>query len=573
MFVLLAALALPSSAGARRFEHRVTQLASVTPVGTADTGVCQSEHHNICPKLVVTADGRRVFYTLGHQGPLYEHYAGRTRPVSVGPLGIGSISGNCYRFNLPSLCNYEVSEDGHTVAFSTGDSLVPGDTGGWDVYVRSGGVTRLVSTDEPEDEYGSLSALVEAISADGSRVFYRRAGYAESSPLYEWTGTGVSEFPADQAHVYTAGASRDGRRVFFDTSTPLVPEDANSLVDVYERTTQGRIELISADASGHAGGAYFNTASADGQRAIFTSDAPLTPDDADDETDVYMRERGIVTLLTSGTSSALVPPGSDHGPWRGVYFLAASADAKTVLFESDEPLVPEDTDGGAIDVYARADGETRLISTSSARPDSGYDNRFAYPNGTSADAEHVFFFSDDPLTPGDADSCNRHIGGPLGCTDIYERVRDTTRLVSTGPAATNGNYDAGSFFGVSTDGTRAFFSTTEPLVATDRDTCTGNGFLPPGCEDIYERHNGTTTLISTGATDDHGECGVGDTRPKCPGFIGMSADGTQVYFRTATSLTGEDVDGLDDIYVSSVVSGHAARKHHEQHRRKHQHAH
>jgi hypothetical protein len=569
-FILLAVLSLPSLATARApREHRVTELASTTPAGAADAGLCQSEHHNICPKLAVTADGRHVFFTLGHTSPLYEHFAGRTVPVSVGPLGVGNISGNCYRFNLPSNCDYEVSEDGRSVAFSTGDSLVPEDTGGWDVYVRSRGVTRLVSTDEPEaEEYGSLTALVEAMSADGSRVFYRRAGYAKSSPLYEWSSTGVSEFPAEDAWVYKSGASDDGRRVFFETATPLVPEDDNTLVDVYERTWRGQIELVSADASGHARGGYFNSASSDGQRAIFSTDAPLTPDDTDQEGDIYVRERGITTLLTPNTFSGLVAPIPGHSAWAAVYFLAASADARRVLFESDEPLAAADADNGRVDVYERANGQTTLITTSALGPNGPFDARFAYPNGISSDATHVFFETDERFLAEDTDSCHIYTDTPDGCPDLYERVGDRLRLVTTG-SGSHADERSASFLGVSADGARVIFGSSEPLVSEDRDSCSADASVTAGCPDIYERHNGTITLVSTGPTDSQGVCGRDGTLPTCPGFVGMSSDGRSVYFRTSASLTREDVDGgLEDLYVSRVAPlRHEAKRHHQRPRR------
>jgi hypothetical protein len=238
-----------------------------------------------------------------------------------------------------------------------------------------------------------------------------------------------------------------------------------------------------------------------------------------------------------------------------VYFLAASSDGQRVLFESDEPLGPDDSDGGALDVYERVDGQTRLITTSALHPNAPIDARFSSPGGTSADGRHVLFESDERFLPQDTDSCHRYTDAPDGCIDIYERVGDELRLVTTGPGAVNGNYESGSFLGMSANGARIVFDTSEPLVGEDRDSC-GGAYGPLGCGDIYERRDGkTTSLVSTGPTDDQSNCGEDEGLPtRCPGFVGMSRDGKRIYFTTSQSLVPGDADGgLNDIYVSRVL--------------------
>jgi hypothetical protein len=494
---------------------------------------------------------------LDRSGPLYEHAGAVTTPVSVGPSGVGAGPGNCYSRTGVSFCRYEVTPDGRTVAFMTPSSLVPEDLGDWDTYWRSGGVTRLVTTERPEDDGHSYSGQLEAMSHDGSRVFYRAKNYYERSSLYEWTASGVSEFPsegtpAQDAFVYRFGASPDAGRVFFQTSASLAPGDDNARDDVYERTRDGLIELVSADNAAHAGGGYLVWASSDGSRAIFWTESALVPSDTDSEGDIYERRGGITTLLTPGTSSSLVPPRSGSSAWQAVYFLAASQDGARIFFESDEPLVPADTDGGEVDVYERSNGETKLISSSAVGPNAPTGVGFG---GISADGTHVFFMTDERLSADDRDTCLIYTDAPPGCPDIYERVGDTTRLVTTGPAGVNANYQAGWFLAVSSDGRRVLFSTTEPLVASDRDSC-DSSYQPPGCRDIYERHDGRTTLISTGPLDRDEPCGdfPDSGEPACPGLVGASDDGLRVFFTTGQSLTPGDSDGgLKDIYVSRVL--------------------
>ncbi len=89
-----------------------------------------------------------------------------------------------------------------------------------------------------------------------------------------------------------------------------------------------------------------------------------------------------------------------------------------------------------------------------------------------------------------------------------------TTHISTGAINGNGPFDA-TFQGASADGTRVFFATPEQLVASDTDNA----------EDVYQRFNGVTTRISTGAINGNGAFGAS--------FDGASADGTRVFFSTA----------------------------------------
>ncbi len=114
--------------------------------------------------------------------------------------------------------------------------------------------------------------------------------------------------------------------------------------------------------------------------------------------------------------------------------------------------------------------------------------------------------------------------------DIYERAGTTTTLVSTGPAGGNGAFNA-DFFDASKDGTRVVFETGESLVSGDTDSF----------RDVYERVGGTTTLISTGPT---GGNGAQDAF-----FAAISQDGLHVFFYTYEALVGSDTDsGRRDVY-------------------------
>jgi Tol biopolymer transport system component len=101
--------------------------------------------------------------------------------------------------------------------------------------------------------------------------------------------------------------------------------------------------------------------------------------------------------------------------------------------------------------------------------------------------------------------------------------------LSVGPAGGNGVSEV-FFDAASGDGTRVFFDTDERLVSGDTDSN----------YDVYERHGGTTTLVSIGSTGGNGTFDVF--------FASASADGSRVFFETDEKLTGADTDSTYDVY-------------------------
>ena len=128
--------------------------------------------------------------------------------------------------------------------------------------------------------------------------------------------------------------------------------------------------------------------------------------------------------------------------------------------------------------------------------------------------------------------------------DIYDynEATSTTTRISTGPNGGNGAYNA-FFTGISNDGSKIWFETREPLVASDTDSgCLNSGGMPVlTCTDVYERSAGSTSLVSC--------CTNGSFEAF---FTSASQDGSKVFFRTPESLVGADTDGgYQDIYQRS----------------------
>ena len=101
---------------------------------------------------------------------------------------------------------------------------------------------------------------------------------------------------------------------------------------------------------------------------------------------------------------------------------------------------------------------------------------------------------------------------------VRERTIPPRTTSRVGPSGGNGVAEV-FFDATSADGSRAFFDTDEQLVAGDTDATF----------DMYERHGGTTTLLSTGSTGGNGAFDVF--------FAAVSADGTRAFFETDEKLT------------------------------------
>ena len=366
----------------------------------------------------------------------------------------------------------------------------------------------------PTGGNGAADVFFDASSADGSRVFFDTdeqlvAGDTDINfDLYERRGATTTLLSTGSTggngafDVFYADSSADGTRVLFETDEKLTAADTDSSFDVYERAG-GTTTLVSTGSPG-GNGAFdvtFHAVSEDGTHVFFETDEQLLPTDTDAQTDIYERFGGTTTQVSTG------PAGGN-----GSFFVAFGgiSDAGTsVFFETDEQLVAGDTDA-FYDVYERAGGTTTLRSIGStggnANQDAGY-------RDNSSDGTRVFFQTAEVLEPGDTDAQS----------DVYQRSAGSTTLISVGPSGGNGGI-AVAYEGSSAGGGRVFFSTTESLVAGDTDTR----------RDIYRREGGTTVQISTGPGGGNGAFDAD--------FVGASLDGANAYVRTEESLVATDTD-------------------------------
>ena len=464
---------------------------------------------------------------------VYEHAGGATTQVSIGPAGGNGPYGSVYEGS---------SADGSRVFFTTADPLVASDTdecdptdpapnGCGDVYERSGGSTTLLSTGPVTPSTPFFAGYLDA-SEDGLRVFFstREAmvgGDSDTlSDVYERSGgttTLVSTGPAGGNGDFIPAfgdASADGTSVFFTTGERLVASDTDSAADVYARES-GTTTLVSTGPAGGNGAAdaTFRAVSHDGSRVIFETSERLVSADTDGATDVYERAGGATTLLSTG-------PAGGNGSAEALY--KDSSDGGTrVFFQTTESLTSSDGDG-QVDVYERSGGTTTHVSTGPA-DDGPFD---ATLQGVSRDGARVVFGTTESVTGADTD----------GRFDIYERAGGSTTLLSVGPAGGNGPVDA-FLGGMSEDGRRVFFESAEQLTSDDTDSFT----------DVYEREGAVTTRLSKGPDGD----GNGGWLAV---YVGASADGSRVFFSSAENLASADTDVFSDLYMASATTTYARPK-------------
>jgi hypothetical protein len=429
-----------------------------------------------------------------------------------------------------------ISEDASRAFFSTAESLVAADTDtDYDLYERSGGQTTLVTTG-PTDPGPLPWYDLAHISADGSRVIFgTSAGLVPEDTdgerdVYMRSGgvtTLVSASPAGasgrHSHFF-AGASLDGTRVFEGTDEALVSNDTDGGGDIYERSG-GTVKLVTTGTLGSGSAPHqlwrAGDASEDGSSYLFMTDAKLELGDTNDTLDLYQRRNGKTRLLTANRLGLVQPCSTPSSPGPGpapctifraaqtadggsVFFGAGqrlastdtnstydmylrtgsslehvaqggegwmSPDGARLVFHTGAALVPGDTDAKA-DLYARTgSGGFELLTPGTPADNLGF-------AGGSRDLTRVFFQTQEGVVAADTD--NRR--------DVYESVGGTVRLVTTGPADDHANVSDSEHTRVwpSDDGSRVVFVSKKALVAADADTA----------EDTYVWEDGVTTLVS-----------------------------------------------------------------------------
>lgn len=391
----------------------------------------------------------------------------KTRRVSLGPAGVEGDLGS----HDPSL-----SADGRFVAFSSDASnLVTGDTnGGRDVFVRdrSTATTSRVSVSSGGDE-GNAESYDPSISADGRFVAFD--SYASNLVRKDTNGS-LDVFVRDlengttrrvsvssarvagNSDSYLPSISADGRFVAFDSfASNLIGHDTNDAYDIFVRDlanhTTRRVSVSNTGIEGNFG-SYDPAISATGGSVAFDSDASnLVADDANDTTDVFVRDLGRHTTRRVSVSSTGDEADTDSST------PSISSGGRFVAFLSyASNLVARDTnDSGDVFVQDRRMGTTRRVSVSATGAQGDSDS---YLPSISSNGRFIAFYSD----------ASNLVGGDMNdAFDVFVRgvVNHTTRRISVTSTGIEGNaysYDPS----ISADGGFvAFYSDASNLVKND----------------------------------------------------------------------------------------------------------
>ncbi|HEY5709143.1 MAG TPA: hypothetical protein VIS51_07085 [Solirubrobacterales bacterium] len=341
-------------------------------------------------------------------GAVYDRAPGGVEVVSLLPGNVTPTATAHYQ---------GASADGSVVVFKVEGTL----------YVRLANATTL--------EVGGGNPTFAGISRDGETVFYFRPDGSENpvrgdiyafdtsteatTPIATGGGSTVVNISADGSHVYFVSTQQldgvegtpdadslyvwDGSTVRFIATldpTDLTAFDPNGLVNLATWTTS----VVGAGLNENHGPANNpSRTTPDGAFMVFQSHASLTSNDSSGHSQVYLYDAGNESLTCVSCNPTGVPASSDaelQGFRGGAPTNALSQiqnvtdDGSAVFFQSDEALVPGDSDGET-DVYEWKDGQVFLIS--SGRSDGTPD--FLY--GMTPDGHDVFFVTRDALLPED----------------------------------------------------------------------------------------------------------------------------------------------------------------------------
>lgn len=381
----------------------------------------------------VSADGERVYMRTeaalapedgdaGHEGGSLDDYVlsnGTYTLISTGPLDGPAPNPNPYTGDQ----NLWASDDGQHVYFATGQQLVAADFDTRsDIYERSGGQTRLVSTGpdqaRPTPEFPNPDAPETRFlgaSADGATAYFATAEHLTAddtdkftSDIFSWhdgvtrrithtvfrgEGPGV---PYESFDPYSfAGAGTEGS-VYFTANSPQTPDDTDANTDVYQARPDGSlVRLITAppgtvDELGIHPSLRVEAVSRDGSRLFLSSNVPLVAEDHDTVSDVYMWSAGRYELVT--------PDGQTKVKDEELQLCSISGSGQRAYFQTRARLSPSDGDEEP-DVYEWREGSVRLVSPASDGRQSA-----AFCRGISPNGRYVAFMTFEELLPGDTDA-------------------------------------------------------------------------------------------------------------------------------------------------------------------------
>jgi hypothetical protein len=375
-------------------------------------------------------------------------------------------------------------------------------------------------------------AAINAVSADGSKVFFRTlqsgAGCNEASRLYmrvdgretvevSAPNRGVAE-PSERREVHYYGATADGSVVFFSTATVLTmgaPANVEKLYAYYAEAPAGqRLTLITSEVAG--GFAPRNMVKSENGSIVYV--------EAGGEAIVrYEKMAGTSAWKRTFVAQGTTPSIEDESS-------SATPNGEFLLFTSNGP------GSGDLEEREGVKGEPRGAGV----PGHHHNELYRY-DGTN---KSVMCVSCGEGTVPEKGTTLEPNTGAVGAS-LLEPIDGTPTIIS-----------------MSENGQRVFFQTSAQLVAQDTNVDTPEEENTPGglgqAADVYEWEaddteeepgafcnvaNGCTHLISSGE----------DVGPSI--FLGASRSGRDVFFATAAQLLPQATPEFTNIYDARVDGG------------------
>jgi hypothetical protein len=490
--------------------------------------------------------------------------------------------------------------------------------------VQEGGHTDVYNAVSASGETEFFSSLAGPCSASGqtgagpsvSELYARIGGSrtaAISEPSLEIPGrlcTGVCREDENEENGHThsqgdfAGASEDGAKVFFTTSQPLVNEDSNGGLNLYEAQFSGpsitRLVQVSHDPHGSEAAEVQGVVrvSENGARVYFVATGVLTnsknaegqePEAGADNLYVYDTEAAttkfVGKLLTQAEEKAiraeeeaeLTRIGQEVEAIEEPFELrAAELEGKAEEAEATGELarsVEERQHAGQLRTEGEASGRQLRSDTEGSRGPAGQEEQDGTQNGTLEQDKAVW--SDTDERPAQATPDGRFLvfvssARLTGAEDTskvaqlfeYDAESETLVRVSVGHDGYNDNGNVA----VAKDaphiprplysgGFQPTAAATGLALSADGSRVffeSSDGLAPQaiiGSPSVYEFRNGNVYLISDGhaATTAEGQPSVK--------LIGTDASGQDAFFTTAEQLVPEDGDTQVDIYDAREGGG------------------
>jgi len=424
---------------------------------------------------------------------------------------------------------------------------------------------RLANTGAPKVEAGG-KLLYEHIAGELRFVCYLPSG----KPIPEACSAGtLAEAGQDLSSLRNA-ISADGSRIFWTAYTAAALGDERKAGRIFVRIDGTETRRISTTKANDP--AFFWTASADGSKAIFSfTSGPL--EDQLYEVDI---ETETPTLIAKGVEG---PMGASEDASR-IYFAssedldgagpASAGEHNLYLYEAS----PGGGGGELTFIMELGDKDVSpvpIVNGPATRPVDFMPAKRAAR--VSPDGLHATFMSLASPTPGGYDNRDAASGKPVAEVYLYDAVSGDLRCVSCNPSGARPSgqdlepRDASGAFWVasriqgweqrlhaprvlSDDGRRVFFESAEALVPRDTN----------GTWDVYqweEEGKGTCASASETFSEDSGGCVdliSAGTSPAKSTFLDADPTGESIFFSTQSSLVGPDY-GLNDVYVARVGGG------------------